>query len=470
MKVSGPAVIWRKTVSGGAVRSFDEAYRLVDSELRQQADSEPVFAAHLEMLEDPMLRETVEANIAAGMSETTALEASRDSIVSMFEQIDDEYLRARIDDVRDVFARLDTAMRGSAAAAPAIAKGSVLVAEELLPSDTSQIDFGLLAGILCSRGSSTSHVCIIAHSRAVPIQVGVDISGIKDGDTVTVDDPMVGGVADIVSKVRAASRKLYVNAGNVDEVRAAIASGADGIGLFRTEFLFLHRDSMPGREEHRMRYREALLACEGKPLTLRTMDVGGDKQLPYMPMPKEENPFLGMRGIRCCLGHLEFFQLQLGGAVDAARDVRELHPEWFRDGSPLRLMLPMVCKVEEIRQVKDILHSIAPDYAELLSMGIMIETPAAVLDAAALAEESAFFSVGTNDLTQYIMAADRGNASVAHLYDAFAAPVQRALEMVVTAAHAAGIPVGICGELASVPAAASLLIALGFDSVSVSRL
>ena len=471
MKVSGPAVLWKRSVSDGAVRSFIEAYDVLHARLAAKAQSDPVFAAHLEMLEDPMVTETVQANVAAGMSESAALAATRDSIVSMFEQIDDEYLRARADDVRDIFGQLSALMCGDAAPSlPVIEKGCVLVAEELLPSDTSVIDFGRLAGILCARGSSTSHVCIIAHSKGVPIQVGVNIQGIATGDTVWVDDPMVDGPGSVASKVRAAGRKLYINAGNVEDVLRGMAAGADGVGLFRTEFLFLERDAMPGREEQRQQYRDALLACEGKVLTVRTMDVGGDKALPYLQLPSEDNPFLGLRGIRCSLAHPHLLQLQLGAVVDAARDVREMHPAWFEGGSPMRLMLPMVCLPDEIRKVKDSLRELASDYEGLVSVGIMIETPAAVLDARALAAESAFFSIGSNDLTQYIMAADRGNAGVSYLYDSFSPAVRHALDLTVRAAHEAGIPVGICGEMASDPGATDYLLDLGLDSLSVSHL
>ena len=471
MKVTGPAVIWQKSAPGEATLSFGDAYNALRSHLASEAKSNDVFAAHLEILEDPMIVETVHANVNAGMSEAAALAATRDSVVSMFEHIDDEYLRARVDDVRDVFGQLQKEMCGGAhTEAQVFDKGSVLVADELLPSDASAIDFDSLAGILCNKGSSTSHVCIIAHSKGVPIQVGVDISAIAQGDIVSVDDPMVGGHESVATKLRSAGRKLYVNAGNVDDIRRGIAAGADGVGLFRTEFLFLERDSMPDMEEQRKEYRDALLACEGKVLILRTMDLGGDKLLPYLPLPVEENPFLGLRGVRCCLAHLGLLQQQLGAVIEAARDVRGLHPDWFSAGSPMRLMLPMVCTVDEILQVKDVMRELAPDFEELVQTGVMIETPAAVLDAPALAEESAFFSIGSNDLTQYIMAADRGNPYVSYLYDPYSPAMKRAMELTVQAAHGAGIPVGICGELASDPRATDYLLALGLDSLSVSHL
>ena len=253
-----------------------------------------VFAAHLEMLDDPMLREAVEVELSTGKQPLEALDDACEGICEMFSEIGDEYLRARMDDVRDVFRRLRDAMCGGAAVQD-IPAGSVIVAEELLPSDTAGIDFSRVAGIICHRGSATSHVCIIAHSKGVPINVGRPIDGIREGDTVSVDDPMVGDARSIAGKLRAAGRKVYANAGSVDEVRAAIAAGADGIGLFRTEFLFMGRSGMPSFDEQRALYREALESCAGKPLTVRLLDIGGDKALPYLPMPAEENPFLGLR-------------------------------------------------------------------------------------------------------------------------------------------------------------------------------
>ena len=306
MIVSGPAAVWRRASSGEQSCSFDEAFAAVRARLEKQAEGNPVVAAHLEMLDDPVLAESVRGNVLAGMDELSALDAARDMIVSMFGHIDDEYLAARSDDVRDIFGQIRDAMTGSTGSFVfKAAKGSILVAEELFPSDMGDLDFSSLSGILCHKGSTTSHVCIIAHAKGLPIQMGVEVAGIRDGDTVCVDDPVFGGVPFISARVRTAGRKLYVNAGSVDEIRAGIAAGADGVGLFRTEFLFLGRDAMPSREEQRALYREALAACEGRPLLLRTLDVGGDKMLPYMPMPAEDNPFLGLRGVRFCLAHPE---------------------------------------------------------------------------------------------------------------------------------------------------------------------
>ena len=505
MIVRGPAYLWnrcpeRQPVHAGRESlhtgrelchlererkiSFPDAYSIVRGELEADAARNPIYAAHLAMLEDPMLREAVEENIAAGMDEPEALKTAQESICAMFSDIDDEYLRARADDVRDIFLRLERALYGSSGAISApIPRGAVLVAEELLPSDMARIDAKTFCGILCHRGSSTGHVCIIARAKGIPIQLGVDISGISDGDMVCVDDPLAGP-SSIAQRVRAAGRKVYVNAGSLDEIRAAIAAGADGIGVFRTEFLFFGREAMPSPEEQRALYLEALLACEGKPLVIRLLDVGGDKALPYLPMPREDNPFLGLRGVRFGLARPGLYETQIGAVVHAAWDLMALRPEWFAAGTPVKLMIPMVCTLDEIRRVKQMLGLESPP-APPVSLGIMIETPAAVLDAAALAAECDFFSIGTNDLTQYIMAADRCNASVSELYDGLAPAVRRAVEMTVAAAHAvhaahpahsahstvrSGIPVGICGELASDPRATDFLLAAGLDSLSLSHL
>lgn len=468
MKAQGPAFLYNRTASSGAVRSFDEAFDVVRAELSAAAAVNPVFAAHLEMLEDPLVRESYDSGIRSGMDAPDALDAACKGVCDMFLGIDDEYLRARADDVRDVFGRLREAMCGVSDFRE-IPSGSVVVAEELLPSDLARLDLGGIAGLLCARGSSTSHVCIIAHAKGIPVQLGVDISGIREGDLVTVDDPHLGAMSGIAARVRAAGRKLYVNAGNLDDVRSAISAGADGIGVFRTEFLFMGRDSMPSESEQRALYLEALETCSGKPLIIRLLDVGGDKALPYLPMPAEENPYLGIRGIRFSLKHPELLEVQLQAICGAAFELRNRHPEWFAGGTPVRVMIPMVCVPEEIGSVREMLRGIAGDSMPV-SLGIMIETPAAVFNAAELAAGCDFFSIGTNDLTQYVMAADRGNAALSELYDQFSPAVRRAVALTVEAAHAAGIPVGICGELASDPAATGWLIEAGLDSLSLSRL
>ncbi|MBQ9462132.1 MAG: phosphoenolpyruvate--protein phosphotransferase [Bacteroidales bacterium] len=496
MKISAPAFLWRHNVSGLAVRTFEEAFELVNADLKAAAETEwdkhqvspleasdrkvrdartmaaamalqkpeaaSVFATHLEMLNDPMVRESVEAGLAAGLSDLEAVKAAEESICAIFADIQDEYLRARVDDVRDVFRRLVESMCGNDSALPATPSAGhkdskvVLVAEELLPSDMVNLDLDGIAGIICRRGSPTSHVCIISHSKGIPIQIGVDISGIKDGDIVSVDDPMVGATS--LSKLaRSARRRVFVNASNIDEVVEAIASGAEGIGLFRSEFFFMHSPSLPSFEEQRDYYMQLLDASKGHPLNLRLLDVGGDKQLPYMPVEKEDNPFMGVRGIRFLLKHRDILETQIAAALSAA----EQFP------GQLSILIPMVSTVEEVRAVREIMG----DNPEgLVRLGVMIETPASVLCAPGLAAECDFFSIGTNDLTQYVMAVDRSNSEVSSLFDPLSPAMCSALAITVDAAHAAGIPVGVCGELASDPRATRFLIDLGVNVLSIAKL
>lgn len=422
-----------------------------------------VYESHLEMLQDPMIKDTVEEYLAQGMDDLAAIRAARDSICDMFSHIDDEYLKARVDDVRDVFRRIINTICGGDAQAtcPITFEGVkddrvILVAEELLPSDTMSLDFSRVAGILCHKGSATSHVCIISHAKGVPIQIGVDISGISSGDIVEVDDPMVGA-SSLLKQVRAARRRLYVNASNLDEVRTAIENGAEGIGLFRSEFFFMDRTAMPGYEEQLEFYKEALRLCKGRPFNLRLLDVGGDKMLPYVRFEKEENPFMGVRGVRFLLKHKEILKTQLDAAMDAAKE----YP------GQLSILVPMVSTVEEVQQVREMMGDTSEG---LVRLGVMIETPASVLCAPGLAAVCDFFSVGTNDLTQYVMAVDRSNAEVTSLYDPLSPAMCSALAITVDAAHAAGIPVGICGELASDPRATEFLLDLGVNALSIARL
>ena len=496
MKVSAPAFLWRRNVSDHAVRTFEEAFELVDADLRaftetewdkrqvapietadrnvrdartlaaaralKKPEADSVFETHLEMLHDPMVREAVEAGKASGLSDLEAVKAAEESICAVFSGIEDEYLRARVDDVRDVFRRLTEAICGDDSdlpQAPATdTKGArvVLVAEELLPSDMVNLDLNGIAGIICRHGSPTSHVCIISHSKGIPIQIGVDISGIKDGDIVSVDDPMVGSTL-LSQIVRSARRRVYVNASSLDEVVEAIASGAEGIGLFRTEFFFMHRGSLPTFEEQRDYYMQLLDATKGHPLNLRLLDVGGDKQLPYLPVEKEDNPFMGVRGIRFLLKHRDILETQIAAALAAA----EQFP------GQLSLLIPMVSTIEEVRAVREIMGH---DTEGLVRLGVMIETPASVFCAPGIAAECDFMSIGTNDLTQYVMAVDRSNAEVSSLYDPLSPALRSALAITVDAAHAAGIPVGVCGELASDPRATGFLIDLGVNVLSIAKL
>jgi phosphotransferase system enzyme I (PtsI) len=368
----------------------------------------------------------------------------------------------------------------------------------------------------------TSHVCIIARSKGLPALLGVDIAAIPEGARLLVDAPAHRLVIDpapedlavlaATSNLSAPLRRipLYGNAGSVEDVRAAMEAGADGIGVFRTELMFMQSATLPTEEEQFAAYREAALICKGKPLIIRTLDIGGDKPLPYLDLPREDNPYLGFRAIRLCLDRPEeLFKPQLRALLRASA---------YGD---VRILLPMVISVGEVRAVRDLLEeckreldaeavegrkreldaeavegrkrepdaatnglpaapygrSVRP-YNPAIPVGVMVETPAAALIAEDLAQEADFFSLGTNDLTQYILAADRGNPAVARYYDSLHPAVLRAIAMTVAAAHGdarpdtpgAGrrIPVCVCGEMAADPAAAEKLLALGVDSLSLS--
>ena len=256
---------------------------------------------------------------------------------------------------------------------------------------------------------------------------------------------------------------VYGNAGNLDEVRIAIERGADGIGLFRSEFLYMQESSLPTEERQFEAYRDAARYCSGKPLTIRTLDIGGDKALPYLNLPKEDNPFLGFRAIRISLKRPDLFKTQIRAILRSSAY------------GNVRIMLPMISTLEEVKKAKELIVDCMAEldnedipFNENIEVGIMIETPAAAIIADLLAAEVDFFSIGTNDLTQYIMAADRGNGDVSDLYDPKNRAVLRAIGMAVDAASKAGIPVGICGEMASDQSATSILIGLGVDSLSVS--
>lgn len=444
MLVSGPAYIWTRKSGGAASVDFETAVGIVRSDLENEGGD--IFKAHLEILEDPLLSGTFSNFLSSGMEPLAALDSACTDLCGMFSSIDDEYLRARVDDLRDVVGRIRSAMCGEKSSAPVIPEGSIIVAEELFPSDTSLIDFSRIRGIVLSKGSSTSHVCIIARSKGIPVSIGTDISKIVPGSTVGFETADIG-LDTIVKALRSAGRGVYANAGSLEDIKAAIDAGADGIGLLRTEFLFLGRETLPSEDEQFEFYRDAALACKGKPLVIRTLDIGADKPLESISIAGESNPMLGLRGIRLSLSRPEILRTQLK-AIERASCYGDI-----------RVMLPMVSVPEEIDAVEC-----------SLPLGIMVETPAVVLRAGEFASRCSFMSAGTNDLTQYIMAADRGNASVAYLYDGLNPSVLEALRIVARAAHGAGIQLGVCGELASDPRATSALLDAGVDYLSLNGL
>lgn len=474
---------------------FFEALAASDSQIEQLAVADEIFAAHLELLRDDTLRESVEGHIAEGESAVEAVEHSCDEIAALFEQMDDEYLRERANDVRDIFARIKANLTGGVRNPfEGVGAGDIVVDSVLLPSDMAMIDFSRVAGFVTGEGGATSHVCIIARNRSIPAVVGLHeaLAEIPHGEQIVVDgtagvvvvapdEVTLAEYRDRMARERAEreaeremahielrdaeGRKVSVraNAGSVEEVREAIARGADGVGLFRSEFLYMLSDAEPSEQMQAEAYGAAAEACGDAPLTIRTLDVGGDKPLPYMTFPREENPFMGWRAIRVSLAERQMFCRQLRAILRASARGR------------VRVMFPMVVSVEELREAKACLEeckralrSEGVAFDEHIPVGVMIETPAAVFVARALAAECDFFSIGTNDLTQYVMAADRANTKVAALCNPLSEAVVAAIRMSIEAAAEAGIECSMCGEMASDAEATELLLACGLRSLSVN--
>lgn len=477
---------------------FEQALARAIEQLGELTGRSDVFAAHLAIAEDPMLRESVESKIEQqGMTAERAVEASCVEISGMMEALEDEYLRERATDVRDVCTRIRQALRGTETANPFAHLGpeAIVVADELTPSDTAMMDFSRIVGFVTRGGSTTSHVCIIARNQCVLAMVGVgdDIALIGDGDRLILDgmrgEILIGPDAATEKLYRSRARKIeaerlrlmdfgqmravttdgrhiavLANVANTDEVRAAIDAGADGIGLYRSEFLYmLHPDDYPDEQTQFEAYRAAAEICGDRSLIIRTLDIGGDKALPYMHAPREENPFLGWRAVRISLSMPELFDAQLRALLRASAY------------GNLKIMFPMITSLDEYRRAREAVERCKAALAREgvpfnpdIETGVMVETPAAVLTADLLAGEADFFSIGTNDLTQYVMAADRTNPRVSHLYDTFNLSVLRSIRTVIEAGEKARREVGMCGEFASDPLGTRLLLGLGLQEFSVN--
>lgn len=474
------------------VESFRLALEAVKNELSVLAASEDIFAAHYEMADDPMLEEQAIMFIEEGMDAYSAVSSTSVALCAMFDEIDDEYLKARKDDVKDVCRRIADKICGECGedGFAGLGPGSIIIAEELAPSDTTKMDFGRISGFITEKGSTTSHVSIIARSKGLQAMVGIAgcTSEIMTGDCLIMDG-MNGSV--IVNpdedtlkryKVLAAelsgneydpSREVYTangekiwilgNAGNVEDVRTAIECGAEGIGLFRSEFLYMESEDFPDEESQYKAYAEAARICGTRPLTIRTLDIGGDKALPYLNLEREENPFLGYRAIRISLDMTQMFKVQIRAILRAGAE------------GNVRMMFPMIASIREFERaralVAECINELETEGAAFdgkMPVGMMIETPASVLLADEFAGKADFFSIGTNDLTQYIMAADRGNTKIASLYDPSSAAVTKAIQTALEAGRKAGIEVSMCGEYAAEPSATSLLLDLGLRKFSVS--
>lgn len=466
------------------------------TEQRMGASKAEIFEAHLMLLEDPdYIDAIIEGIDNEGMNAEFKLHEVASSFIEMLSSMDNELLRERASDVRDVTGRIMSRLRGvTYAAIAAINEPCILIAEDLTPSDTAQLNLDYVLGFVTEIGSRTSHSAIMARSLEVPAIVGAGAATaeIKSGTMIIMD--AVEGVVLIAPsdeemetyKARKASydqrrielRKLLdqptisadghrvelaANIGSVEDLQKVLANGAEGIGLFRTEFLYMGRSALPSEEEQFQVYKHVLERMDNKPVVIRTLDIGGDKELPYMKLPVESNPFLGLRAVRLCLSKQDLFRTQLRALLRAS------------SYGQLKIMFPMIAVVDELLAAKQLLQEEKEKLvqegivvSETIEVGIMIEVPAAALAADFLAKEADFFSIGTNDLIQYTMAADRMNETVSYLYQPCHPAILRLIQMVIQAAAKEGKWVGMCGEMAGDETAIPILLGLGLHEFSMS--
>ena len=456
-----------------------------------------VFDAHIAILSDPEMLGQIKDNIE---NNHTGAEEAVDKVTTAFADMlaamtDNAYMQERAADVKDVAKRAMSHLLGKQL--PNIAginSPVVIVAHEITPSDTSQMDAKFVKGIVTDLGGRTSHAAIMSRTLRIPAIVGSNeiTTSVEHGQMMIVDglngdaiiDPSDDQVKEYEAKAEAfeAERaewaklvdapsvskdgkefEIAANIGTPDDTEDAVKQGADGVGLFRSEFLYMDNDHMPSEDEQFEAYKKAVVGMNGKPVVVRTMDIGGDKPLDYMPLPKEENPFLGYRAIRICLDRPELFKTQLRALVRAS------------EFGPVSIMFPMIATVAELRQAKAIFEEAKaevqkdhPGLGDDVKIGMMIEIPLAALNAAQLAKEVDFFSIGTNDLIQYSFAADRGNEAVSYLYQPLNPAFLSLVKHVITSAHENGAKAAMCGEMAGDEMALPLLMGMGLDEYSMS--
>lgn len=477
--------------------SKQELEQIRDRTAAQQGEENAaIFDAHLLVLSDPELVGTIEGKVRdERVNAEFALQETTNSLVAMFEQMDNEYMRERAADIRDVTKRiLAKLLNVLIPNIGAINEEVIIISKDLVPSDTAQLNRDYIKGFITDMGGRTSHSAIMARSLEIPAVVGTKCatSMITNEDFIIMDgdkgEVYINPSKDIIEQYKLRQIQLETqkkelallkneqtitldgkqvevvsNIGTPQEAEIVLNNGGEGVGLYRTEFLYMERESLPTEEEQFQAYKQVLEKMGNKPVVVRTLDIGGDKKLPYLSLPEEMNPFLGFRAIRLCLEEQEIFRIQLRALLRAS------------SFGNLKIMFPMIATLEEFREAKEILLEEKKSLlkqgvtvSNSIEIGIMVEIPSTAILADQFAREVDFFSIGTNDLIQYTMAADRMNERVSYLYQPYNPAILRLVKMVIDAAHANGKWAGMCGEMAGDPIAIPLLLGLGLDEFSMS--
>ncbi|EHL16916.1 phosphoenolpyruvate-protein phosphotransferase [Peptoanaerobacter stomatis] len=477
------------------IKIYKNATEQVSDELTKLAQTNDIFAGHLELVNDVALLDEVTNKIVNDKKNVQiAFRDTIDEFVAMFEAMDNEYMKARADDIKDIYQRVMAKIKNvELKNLSSINTPTIVIAKDLAPSDTATMNLDYILGFATQGGGVTSHVCIMARNLGLPALVGADnlLEEVNDNDIIIIDatngdiyiNPDEATTKEFENKKSDFEKRekllkenahleaitkdnkrvlVYSNVGNIEDIKNAVKCYIDGIGLFRSEFLYMENSHFPTEEEQFEVYKEAVQICTGE-VIIRTLDIGGDKELSYYEFDKEENPFLGFRAIRISLHLKDMFKEQLRALLRASAF------------GYVSIMYPMIISLEELLEANSILDECKKEldsqniaYNKDIKVGMMIETPASVMEAEAFAKYVDFFSIGTNDLTQYMLAVDRGNDKIADMYDSFNPAVLHAIQKVIDAGHKENIVVGMCGEFASDERACKMLLGMGLDEFSVA--